>query len=234
MPLLNAHRPLQTVALSCLVAWTTVTFSESALPAAVLSLVTGDEPIVGGPCEGCEAVFQGLPEDLSSEARIAPLGEPGAPLQLSGTVRDGNGNPAPGTVVYAYQTNAEGIYPRAERFRGQAAQRHGLLRGWAQAGHGGRYRFETVRPASYPNSGLPQHIHLHVIEPGRCTYYIDDIVFTDDPSLAPRQIERSRGRGGRGVVTPERDGAGAWLVERDIILGAAIPGYSSCGASSRR
>jgi protocatechuate 3,4-dioxygenase beta subunit len=34
--------------------------------------VTGREPIVGGPCEGCEAVFEGVPEHLVSRARIAP------------------------------------------------------------------------------------------------------------------------------------------------------------------
>ena len=38
-----------------------------------MAQVTGDEPIVGGPCEGCEAVFQGLPDELTSSTRLAPL-----------------------------------------------------------------------------------------------------------------------------------------------------------------
>ena len=33
------------------------------------------EPIVGLPCEGCEAIFEGLPDTLTSIARLAPVGE---------------------------------------------------------------------------------------------------------------------------------------------------------------
>ncbi len=88
-----------------------------------------------------------------------------------------------GRIVYAYQTDRGGIYPRDESLRGLAAYRHGALRAWVTAGEGGRYRFDTVRPGGYPNSDMAQHIHMHVIEPGCCTYYIDDIVFEDDPRL---------------------------------------------------
>ncbi len=188
--------------------------------------VTGREPIVGGPCEGCEAVFLGLPADLSSVARIGPRGEPGEPMQIEGKVMHHDGTAAAGTIVYAYHTNAEGIYPRDEKFRGQSAYKHGMLRGWVKTDENGRYRFDTVRPASYPNSDLPQHIHMHVIEPGRSTYYIDDIVFKDDPRLTPDRLDQYiHGRGGTGVVTPRRDQGGIWLVERDIILGKGIPNY---------
>ena len=68
-------------------------------------------------------------------------------------------------------------------------------------------------------------MHLHIIEPGRCTYYIDDIVFTDDPRLTPAARAGFPGRGGSGVATPRREGEGAWVVERDIVLGAGIRGY---------
>ena len=66
----------------------------------------------------------------------------------------------------------------------------------------GRYTFETVRPGSYPNSRNPQHIHMHVIEPGRCTYWIDDVLFTDDPLLNDAERNRREPRGGLGVATP--------------------------------
>ena len=161
--------------------------------------------------------------------RIAPRGEPGEPMRIEGKVVHRDGTAAAGTIVYAYHTNAKGIYPRNERSRGQAAYRHGMLRGWAKAGEDGRYRFDTVRPAGYPTSNIPQHIHMHVIEPGRCTYYIDDIVFEDDPRLTPdKRDQDTRGRGGTGVVRPRRDEGGIWLVERDIILGEEILGYSRC------
>ena len=181
------------------------------------------EPIVGGPCEGCEAVFLGRPTVLSPQARIAPLGEPGEPLVLSGRVVDRAGRPAAGIVVYAYHTDRHGLYRHAPGLRGAAA-RHGALRGWAMTDAAGRYRFETIRPGSYPGRDVPQHIHMHVIEPGRATYYIDDVMFADDPKLtaAQRRLLAS-GRGDDGIVMPSRT-AGAWHAVRDIALGANIPG----------
>ena len=187
---------------------------------------TGYEVIVGLPCEGCESVFDGLPATLDAQARIAPVEEPGEPLVIEGTVRDAAGQAVPGVVVYAYHTDAHGVYPPGNGARGEEARRHGRLRGWARSDAQGRYRFDTIRPASYPDTDIPQHVHMHVIEPGRCTYYIDDIHFADDPLLTPAQRRAlTRGRGGEGVVQPEGDGRGGWRVRRDIALGANVPGH---------
>jgi len=186
----------------------------------------GREPIVGLPCDGCEAVFEGLPEELESSARLAPEGEPGEPMRIEGTVRDPEGRPAAGIVVYAYHTDARGIYPRDEARRGQPAHRHGRLRGWAETDAEGRYRFDTIRPASYPDARTPAHVHMHVIEPGCCTYYIDEIEFLDDPRLPPEARRREvDARGGSGLVMPEKDEDGVWVVTRDIVLGEHVRGY---------
>ena len=147
-----------------------------ALPALLMALLAGSpsagaEKTVGLPCEGCEAVFQGGPlgnwSTLPASARIAPAGEPGEALILEGTVKDASGKPAPGIVVYAYQTNAGGIYPRDNSLppAAAAAARHGKLRGFARTDASGHYRFETIRPGGYPNTDIPQHIHMHVVEP---------------------------------------------------------------------
>jgi protocatechuate 3,4-dioxygenase beta subunit len=187
------------------------------------------EPVIGEPCEGCEGIFDGRPTAPPPIARLAPIGEPGAPLLLHGTVRDTTGRPVPGTIVYAYHTNARGIYPLDDLMRGRAAYHHGTLRGWARTDGAGRYAFETIRPAHYPRTTLPEHVHLHVIEPGRCTYYIDDVMFTDDPHLTPAQRRQLvAGRGGSGVVRPVRDASGRWVAVRDIVLGQGIPGYERC------
>ncbi len=160
---------------------------------------------------------------------MAPAGEPGVPMLLQGTVRNSTGQPASGIVIYAYQTDATGLYPSAPSLQGSAA-RHGRLRAWAKTDATGVYRFATIRPAGYPNTNIPEHIHLHVIEPGRCTYYIDDVVFEDDPRLTPQQrASHDRGRGGSGVITPTRDTSGTWLAQRDIRLGAGISDYAQCG-----
>ena len=184
------------------------------------------EPIIGLPCEGCEAVFEGLPEALTSRARIAPEDEPGESMVIEGTVRDAGGRATPGIIVYAYQTDARGIYPPDERLAGMAAARHGRLRGWTMTDDGGRYRFDTIRPASYPDNVTPAHVHMHVIEPGCCTYYIDSIHFDDDPRLSTEErAEAEEGRGGSGLIRPQRDEQGAWIVTRDIVLGERVPGY---------
>lgn len=189
-------------------------------------------PVVGLPCEGCEAVFQGMPEEPTSVARIAPEDEPGEPMRILGTVYGPDGDPAPGIIVYAYHTNARGVYPRDERFEGWAA-RHGELRGWAITDEQGGYRFDTIRPASYPNRDTPAHVHMHVIEPGCCTYYIASIHFEDDPVLDPGARKQSAdGRGGSGLVDPERNADGVWIVRRDIVLGKGVPGYPPPGRSA--
>lgn len=178
-----------------------------------------DEPVLGGPCDGCEIIHDGMPAQLQPTARIAPPEEPGEPLVLEGTVRAPDGKPASGIVVYAYQTDAKGLYPRSDT-------RHGALRGWARTGADGRYRFDTIRPGAYPQGSEPQHIHMHVLEPGRGSYFLDDVLFTDDPRLTPQRRARTADRGGSGIVVPERGADGeSWRVRRDIVLGAGIPGY---------
>jgi protocatechuate 3,4-dioxygenase beta subunit len=135
------------------------------------------------------------------------------------------GEPAAGVIVYAYQTDADGHYP-PDPAAMQAGVRHGRLRGWARTDATGGYQFDTIRPGGYPGTDIPQHVHMHVVEPGRCTYYIDDILFTDDPRLSAAQRARSdRGRGGSGIATPRRAADGVWNVRRDIRLGERIPGY---------
>lgn len=182
---------------------------------------SGDEPVVGGPCEGCERVFDGMPQSFVSDVRIAPRGTEGDPLRIEGRAVTAQGAPAPGIVVYAYHTDARGIYPEGPG----ASGRHGTLRAWAVSDAEGRFVFRTIRPASYPGTRVAQHVHLHVIEPGRCTYWIDEIVFDDDPFFrAPDRGDVARG--GSGVTSPRRDADGVWVVEREIVLGRAVPGYA--------
>ncbi|MCB1608228.1 MAG: hypothetical protein KDI71_14760 [Xanthomonadales bacterium] len=182
-------------------------------------------PVIGLPCQGCDEVFIRMPDRLSSQARIAATDQPGQALSIEGVVRDQAGKVAAGVIVYAYHTDADGIYPNANRTRGASGSRHGDLRGWARTDAQGRYRFDTIRPASYPDTAIPQHVHMHIIEPDCCTYYIDDIVFTDDPLLTERARNAPAKRGGRGVVTPIRDAQGVWSVTRDIVLGQGIADY---------
>lgn len=201
---------------------------EVSLDAAPMIAVTGREPVIGS-CEGCEGIFQGLPTTPDATTHLAPIDEPGDTMQLSGTVFDPTGAIATGIIVYAYQTDHTGVYPDDARLTSEAA-RHGRLRAWTRTDAAGRYRFHTIRPGAYPDGSEAEHIHLHILEPGRCTYYVGDVMFTDDSRLAAARLERERlAPGGSGVVTPGGNATDGWTVVRDIRLGLNVPGYRACG-----
>lgn len=202
--------------------------------AAVLALAAvgaaAQERLVGLPCEDCEGALVGRPADIAVIARIAPAGETGQALQLRGRIVDADGKPGSGVIVYGYHTDASGHYPDDARLAGTPARQHGRLRGWARSDAAGNYGFDTIRPAAYPGRLDPEHIHLHVIEPGRCTYYIDDVNFRDDPRLDPALKRRTPPqRGGSGVVEATRGDGGSWQATRDIVLGKNIGDYEDCG-----
>lgn len=189
------------------------------------------EPLVGLPCEGCEAAFDGRPAAVPSELVLRHATTVGEPLSVEGRILDAAGQPRPGVQIYLHQTDGRGIYPPvAADGLSHHARRHGQLRGWVQSDAEGRYRIITVRPGSYPQSDIPQHIHMQLIEAGCATYLIDDLLFRDDPKLtAAQERQLARGTGGHGVVLPRRTDSG-WQATRDIVLGAGVPGYPDCGA----
>ncbi|MGH7560639.1 MAG: intradiol ring-cleavage dioxygenase [Gemmatimonadales bacterium] len=170
-------------------------------------------------CEGCEAIHERSFDGLTWTAAISSPDEPGERLVLTGRVFKPDGRtPAPGVVVYAYHTNAQGVYPTRGNERGWD-RRHGYLRGWVRTNERGEYRFETIRPGPYPGRRDPAHIHMTVKEPGRREYWIDEVVFADDPRVDEAYRAAQSGRGGLGLVRLTRDGdAGPWLARRDIIL----------------
>jgi len=184
-------------------------------------------------CRGCVGPYEDMPATITSHERIAPVSEPGEPLTITGRVSGPDGKPRAGVIVYAYHADHTGIYPPPPSRRSDFSNSHGRLRGWVRSDAQGRFVFDTIRPANYPNTTIPQHVHMHVIEPGCSTYPIDEMWFTDDVMFqrlnAQIRAEEARGTGGSGIVTPRRKGAG-WEVTRDIHLGEKVPGYEPCPA----
>lgn len=179
---------------------------------------------VGGGCEDCALMFAGMPSTLSWKTKLAPDDEPGEPLIISGTIykRDGK-TPARDVILYVYQTDNKGLYsPGPQQTQ---ARRHGHLRGWVKTDAQGRYEFHTIRPASYPNSQNPQHIHPIIKEPGLSLYWIDEFLFDDDPVLTEQEKARQEKRGGSGIIKLSKNAEGVWMGKRDIILGLHIPNY---------
>jgi protocatechuate 3,4-dioxygenase beta subunit len=160
------------------------------------------------------------PGSLTPEMRLAPEGEPGEPLVITGTIFQTDGEtPAGGVVLYAYQTNRDGTYPGRGEAQGIEG-RHGRLRSWLRTGPDGRYRITTIRPGSYPGSRIAQHIHVHLTLPGGEERIIRDFNFADDPFISDAQREGSARRGPVGnVLVVKRDADGIWRGERDIVIG---------------
>ena len=180
--------------------------------------------VVGGGCDACEGIYEGMPERPDWRTTIASASEPGERLEMSGRVLRPDGKtPAPGVILYVYHTDATGHYTPAPGSTGDA-RRHGRLRGWMRTGASGEYEFKTIRPAPYPSRDNPAHIHPIVKEPDKNEYYIDEYVFDDDPLLTPERRAGLENRGGSGVVRLTRSG-GAWVGRRDITLGLNIPDY---------
>jgi protocatechuate 3,4-dioxygenase beta subunit len=183
------------------------------------------KPLVGGGCDGCELVYDGMPAQLNPETRIAAASEPGEPLEVSGVIYQADGKtPAPGVILYLYHTDANGIYSPAPDATG-GARRHGHLRGWIKTNANGAYKFLTIKPASYPNANIPAHIHPIVKEPDKNEYWIDEYVFDNDPLLVERERSRRQNRGGSGIVRLTKNSDGVWLAKRDITLGLNVPNY---------
>lgn len=167
-------------------------------------------------CEGCGA--WDAPAGLTWSGRIASAAEPGIPLIVRGTVYRPDGRtPASGVLVYAYHTNAAGVYPPGGSGTGHA-QRHGRLRGWVRTDSSGHYQFTTIRPAPYPGRTDPAHIHLTVTPPGGEERWIDTIEFDDDPRLTAAERAKRERLGGSGIVRVSRDRDGTQRATRDIVL----------------
>lgn len=182
---------------------------------------------VGGHCEGCEAIHESPVafENLSFTDTLPEFNSKGEKIEISGIVYQKDGRtPAKDVVIYVYHTDQNGIYPTKGDEKGWA-KRHGYIRGWMKTNEKGEYRFYTVRPASYPNSTNPRHIHIIIQEPGINEYWIDDYHFTDDP-LVTAEMRKAKGqRCGSGLITLQKEG-GISKAKRDIVLGLNIPDYN--------
>ena len=184
------------------------------------------DQIVGERCEGCEAIHESkIPFNALNEIdTLSIFNEDGPKLVVSGTVYKSDGEtPAPGVVLYIYQTDQTGRYRITGTETGWG-KRHGSIRGWMKTNSQGQYKFYTVRPASYSQTGPPAHIHVIVKEPDKNEYWIDDFLFDDDPFLTAEERKNHRGLGGNGILKiKEIDNV--QHAERNIYLGKNIKNY---------
>lgn len=179
--------------------------------------------LVGGGCEGCDLIYEGMPRVINDVDTSAGWRMVGKKMLVTGVVYKNDGrSPAEGIIVYYHQTNNEGYYTVGE---GQKfGKRHGQIRGWTMTNKKGEYKIYTIKPSPYPGRNIPAHIHITVKEPAFNEYYIDDIWFDNDPLITPELRRKLENRGGNGIVSIHEN-HGLLEVKRDIILGKNIPDY---------
>jgi len=144
--------------------------------------------------------------------------EPGEPLVVNGLVRDRQGAPVSGALVYFYQTSARGWYSdKAPHISGNSGdQKHARLFGYVKTNNAGAFEFHTVRPAGYPRSTLPEHIHVEISGP-ESGALVSEIQFADDPRLTAEQRVASANQGFQ-ICRPTRDAGGVQHVSAEFRL----------------
>lgn len=152
-------------------------------------------------------------QDAPSTITLVAADEPGSPLRVTGQVFLPDGEtPAAGIVLYVYQTDLTGRYNRLPRWWPR-------LRGWLKTDAEGRYQYRTIRPASYPNSSIAQHVHTQLWGDGVPAQWGKDLNFADDPFVSAQDKTRSAAAGRFGwICEPRPDDAGVTHCVHDLRL----------------
>ena len=152
------------------------------------------------------------PADVTWKTRLSKETEDGERILISGTIYKSDGKTAAAnTLIYLYHTDVHGIYGRT------GEHRHGRYRGWMLTDEKGRYEFESILPASYPDSTIAKHIHMTLTTIDQKEESVDSILFDGDRFLTSRDREIHRG-GFDPVLKMVKGTDGALRGVRDIRL----------------
>jgi protocatechuate 3,4-dioxygenase, beta subunit len=149
-----------------------------------------------------------------AKTTVATKLEPGARLVVTGKVTDAAGKPVAGASVYVYHTDNKGYYSSATN----DDNRNPRLRGYMRTDAQGRYEYETIKPAHYPNNRIPAHIHYVVTADGY-RERVFEIVFTGDEFINDQiRADAAREDSGFSIRPLVRDGQGVLHCTQDIKL----------------
>ena len=191
---------------------------------------------------GCAVLFAvATPATLAAEdpcahatstARLIEDGEPGTPMRVSGVVFQPDGvTPAAGVILYAYHTDAAGLYARTPK----ADPR---IQGWVRTDKDGRFELITIRPAPYPGGQTKAHVHVQLWGPGVPPQIGPPVFFADDPRVQESVRKDSEKLGRFGFVkSPVKGADGVLRFTLDIRLKSAgdhfsddiLHGLKACG-----
>ena len=160
----------------------------------------------------CAQAPQVAEKDAPSKITVASKEEPGERLIVTGQVFGPDGKtPLSGASVYVYHTDAKGLYSP-----GTNDNRNPRLRGYMRTDAQGRYEYNTIKPAPYPNNGPPAHIHYVVNAPGH-QERIFEIVFEGDPKIDERmRAEAAKEGSAFSIRNLTRDQQSVWRCAQDV------------------
>jgi protocatechuate 3,4-dioxygenase beta subunit len=154
---------------------------------------------------------------LSWKTVLVTDGEPGTPLVVNGRVFAADGKtPVEGITLHVYHTDARGLYSEKDGNGGPPDPR---LKGWMKTDKEGRYEFRSIRPASYPGTRNPQHIHAELFGAGYAQRWIPEYWFDDDPLITAELRARYANLGTFSpIMSTKRSDGGVYACVRDIKL----------------
>jgi protocatechuate 3,4-dioxygenase beta subunit len=157
---------------------------------ALAARIADADELGGGPCAAAQA-----------HAVLADAAEPGVRMVVRGRLFAPDGErPAAGVIVYAYQTDAKGVYAPQQ----SAPPR---LRAFMKTDAEGRFRYETIRPGSYPGTRNPAHVHHQAWGGGWLPQWLAELNFADDPFVSAENRDRSAAASRFAwVQTPRKEG----------------------------
>jgi protocatechuate 3,4-dioxygenase, beta subunit len=155
------------------------------------------------------------PANISWNTVLSNDSDKGEQMIISGTVFEKDGKtPAPNVLIYLYHTDIYGYYGR-----NGDKHRHGRYRGWMLTDKQGKYEFQTIKPAPYPENRFAAHIHFTLTTENMREDWIDSILFEGDKLITQRERETAGKKGGfNPILTLEKGTNGIWQAKRDIQL----------------
>jgi len=133
-----------------------------------------------------ETSFRNIIEKYSKAETISIATDtiPGKRIKVAGIVKNSEGNAVASALVYLYQTDSRGWYAAdaPHILQNEGDMRHARLFGYVKTDKDGKFELHTIKPAGYPKSDLPAHIHIHVTADGYRSF-VNEFLFDDDERL---------------------------------------------------
>ena len=155
------------------------------------------------------------PANISWKTVLSTDADKGEKMIVSGTIFEPDGKtPAPNVLIYLYHTDIYGYYGRKS-----GEHKHGRYRGWMLTDGQGKYEFQTIKPAPYPENRFAAHIHTTLTTKTMKEDWIDNYLFEGDTLISTRERTEAGQKGGfNPILKLEKTTNGIWTAQRNIQL----------------